>query len=47
MSAPPAPWTARKPTIHTSAKDPFGVNPHITEAPTKTITPMTHSLVCP
>ena len=40
MMAPPNPWTARKVTIQASAKLPFGVRPHMAEAPAKTTTPM-------
>ena len=29
MSAPPAPWTTRKATIHASAALPLGVSPHM------------------
>ncbi len=47
MIAPPAPCTTRKVTIHASAADPVGVSPHSVEAPTKTMTPMTHIFVCP
>ena len=42
MSAPPAPCTTRKVTIHASAIPPLGVRPHMTDAPVKTITPRTH-----
>ena len=39
MIAPPKPWTARKITIHASAKLPFGVSPHSAEAPANTMMP--------
>ena len=39
MIAPPKPWTARNVTSHASAIEPFGVNPHIADAPAKTSTP--------
>ena len=44
ISAPPAPWTTRNPTIHASAIDPVGVKPHMVDATTKMMTPMTHIL---
>ena len=47
MMAPPAPWTTRNVTIHASATDPVGVSPHRVEAPTKTMTPITHIFVWP
>ena len=47
MMAPPTPWTTRNVTIHASAIDPVGVRPHRVEAPTKTITPITHIWVWP
>ena len=47
MMAPPAPWTARKATIHASAKLPFGVRPHIADAAAKTMTPSTTIFRCP
>ena len=39
MMAPPNPWTARKVTIHASARLPLGVSPHKLEAPAKMMTP--------
>jgi hypothetical protein len=39
MIAPPRPWTARKITIHASARLPFGVSPHSADAPANTMTP--------
>ena len=47
IRAPPAPWTARKVTIHASARLPLGVRPHNADAPAKTITPITTIFVCP
>src|SRR5664280_244608 len=47
MIAPPAPWTTRKTTIHASAAEPFGVSPHIAEAPANTMTPNVTILRCP
>ena len=47
MIAPPTPCTARNDTIHISARSPFGVRPHIADAPANTITPMTTILRCP
>ena len=47
MRAPPAPWMTRNVTIHASATEPVGVRPHMVEAATKTITPITHILVWP
>ena len=39
MIAPPAPCTTRNVTIHASARLPFGVSPHIADAPAKMTTP--------
>ncbi len=47
MIAPPAPWTTRNVTIHACATLPFGVSPHIAEAPANTITPSVTILRCP
>ena len=44
---PPAPWTTRNVTIQASAPEPLGVSPHMADATTKTITPITHILVWP
>ena len=43
----PTPCTTRQATIQASAADPAGVRPHIVEATTKMMTPITHILVCP
>ena len=47
MIAPPAPWTTRNVTIQASTPEPLGVRPHIADATTKTMTPITHILVWP
>ena len=47
MMAPPAPCTARKMMSQASAADPFGVRPHIVDAPAKMITPSTTILRWP
>ena len=47
ISAPPAPCTTRKPTIHASATLPLGVSPHMAEAPAKMMTPRVHMRRCP
>jgi hypothetical protein len=41
MMAPPRPWTARKVTIHASARPPLGVSPHMVELAAKMMTPST------
>ena len=47
MMAPPAPWTARKATIHASATLPVGVSPHAAEDAAKITTPRITIRRCP
>jgi hypothetical protein len=47
MMAPPRPWTARKVTIHASARLPLGVSPHRVELTAKMTTPRTAILRWP